>query len=161
MANTANNSLVQKNNDQPKYSLWITGDQVKANILKRTQSEVAAKRFITGTIALVAMKPELQKCDFASIVSAGLQANELHLSLSPSLGQAHLVPFNDKKNGTTNATFVVGWRGYVQLALRSRYYKKIIVNDVKEGEILGFDIFNEEIIPAKSYINIDERDKTT
>jgi recombination protein RecT len=55
------------------------------------------------------------------------------------------VPFNDNKNGRKVATFQIGYKGYIQLAIRSGQYRKINVLAVKEGELVKFDALNEEI----------------
>ena len=68
----------------------------------------------------------------------------LNLSPSPQLGHYYLVPFNDKNKGKV-AQFQLGYKGYLQLAIRSGYYKKINVLDIKEGELVKYDPLNEEI----------------
>ena len=73
----------------------------------------------------------------------------LKLSPSPQLGQYYMVPFKKKgKNGEPDdvvATFVLGYKGYIQLAIRSGYYKKINVVAIKEGELVSYDPLTEEI----------------
>lgn len=66
-----------------------------------------------------------------------------------------MVPFKDRKNNRTVATFVLGYRGYIQLALRSGYYKNINVMEVKEGELISADPFNEEYV--FNYIRDEEK----
>lgn len=68
----------------------------------------------------------------------------LKLSPSPQLGQYYLVPFNDKEKGKV-AQFQLGYKGYIQLAIRSGQYKKLNVLAIKEGELVQFDPLNEEI----------------
>ena len=55
------------------------------------------------------------------------------------------MPFNDRKNGRKVATFVLGYRGYIQLAIRSGQYKKLIVTEIKDGELIGWDPLTEDI----------------
>ena len=57
----------------------------------------------------------------------------------------YMVPFNDKKRGCKVAQFQLGYKGYIQLAIRSGYYKKINVISIKEGELIRFDPLEEEI----------------
>jgi len=56
-----------------------------------------------------------------------------------------LVPFNDSKKGYKVAQFQLGYKGYIQLAIRSGYYKKLNVMAIKKGELINFDELNEEI----------------
>jgi len=55
-----------------------------------------------------------------------------------------MVPFNDKERGKV-AQFQLGYKGYIQLAIRSGQYKKLNVLAIKEGELIRFDPLNEEI----------------
>lgn len=56
-----------------------------------------------------------------------------------------MVPFRDTKNNRTVATFQLGYKGYLQLAIRSGQYKKINVVAVKDGELLSYNPFTEDI----------------
>lgn len=118
---------------------YLNGDAVKGMLTKSLGSEKAMQKFTSSVLAAVSGNPDLQKCDASTVVSAGMLANALDLSLSPSLGFAYLVPFEDKKNNRTVATFIPGYKGYIQLAIRSGYYSDIDVVEIKDGEYLGKD----------------------
>ena len=75
----------------------------------------------------------------------GLQAQSLQLSLNRALGQAWIVAYNDNKNRRVMATFQLGYKGYIQLAIRSGQYRKLNVLPIKEGELKFFDPLNEEL----------------
>lgn len=62
----------------------------------------------------------------------------------PQLGQYYMVPFNDRERGKV-AQFQLGYKGYIQLAIRSGQYKKLNVLAIKDGELIKFDPLNEEI----------------
>ena len=93
---------------------------------------------------LLQLIPALAECEAGSILSAGLLGDALGLSPSPTLGHYYMVPFNDKERGKI-ATFILGYKGYLQLAIRSGCYKKINVIAIKQGELKGFDPLNEEL----------------
>lgn len=125
------------------FSTYLTSDAVK----KKINSMVGGKdgqRFITAIISATSVNPTLQECDHGSILSAALLGESLKLSPSPQLGQYYMVPYNDKKKGMV-ATFQLGYKGYVQLAERSGYYKKLNVLSIKEGELIRYDPLNEDI----------------
>ncbi len=82
----------------------------------------------------------------------------LKLSPSPQLGQYYMVPFNDRERGKV-AQFQLGYKGYIQLAIRSGQYKKLNVLAIKEGELEYFDPLNEEI-EVKLIEDDDERETT-
>lgn len=128
-----------------KISVYLGKEGVKAKLLETLGDQRALKIFASSIAAAIANNPKLQKCDIATVVSAGLQAVGLGLPLSPSLGQASLVPFEDNKNDRTVATFIIGYKGYIQLAMRSGLYRKIIISEVKKGELIKNNIFTEEI----------------
>ncbi len=139
------NSLTNRNGGKPQtFSAFLTSDAIK----NRINSMVGGKdgqRFISAVISAVSVNPTLSECEHSSILSAALLGESLKLSPSPQLGQYYLVPFNDKKRGSKVAQFQLGYKGYIQLAIRSGYYKKLNVLAIKEGELERFDPLNEEI----------------
>ena len=138
------NSLTNRNNKPQTFSAFLTSDAIK----NRINSMVGGKdgqRFISAVISAVSVNPTLSECEHSSILSAALLGESLKLSPSPQLGQYYLVPFNDKKRGSKVAQFQLGYKGYIQLAIRSGYYKKLNVLAIKEGELVRFDPLNEEI----------------
>lgn len=84
-----------------------------------------------------------------SILNCAFLGESLNLSPSPQLGQYYMVPYKKRdRNGnvvSVIAQFQIGYKGYIQLAIRSSYYKKINVLAIKEGELKHFDPLNEEI----------------
>ena len=104
-----------------------------------------AARFTASITSAVTTTPALKECDFNSVLSASLLGESLELSPSPQLGQFYMVPFDDKKEGTKKAQFILGYKGYIQLAIRSGQYKKLNVLAIKKGELIRFDPLNEEI----------------
>jgi len=138
-----NNSLAASK-QKMGITAYLTGDAVKAQINKVVGGK-NGDQFISSVIAAVQNNPGLKECTNPSIMSAALQGHALKLSPSPQLGQYYMVPFRDKKRGTTEAQFQLGYKGYVQLAIRSGYYKKLNVLAIKEGELIRYDPLNEDI----------------
>ena len=132
-------------NQKPKFSVALKSD-VYQNLINSTLREPKrAANFIANISTVVATNPALQECDAATILSAGLVAETLQLSMNQSLGHCYLVPFNDNKNNRKVAQFQLGYKGYLQLAMRSGNYKKINVLPIKEGELISYDPLEEEI----------------
>lgn len=104
-----------------------------------------AEGFITSIVSAVQANPALQECTKQSILSAALLGEGLKLSPSPQLGHYYLVPFRNNRQGTTEAQFQLGYKGYLQLAIRSGQYKKINVLSIKEGELVKYDPLEETI----------------
>lgn len=153
------------------FSVAITTDKYKNMINRSLQDPKRAQRFISAITSAVAVNPELQDCDPATILAGALLGESLGLSPSPQLGQYYLIPFENTvkdANGKTvylfdeagnhivdsrgkwvaakdkKAKFVLGYKGYIQLALRSGYYRHLNVIAVKEGELVRFDPLTEE-----------------
>lgn len=106
--------------------------------------------FVADVVACVQNNETLAKCTNKSIFSAALLSKSINLPLTPQLGYAYLVPFDNKHqvNGKTEyvkeAVFQMGWKGYVQLALRSNNFRKLIATDVRKGEINGYNPFEDQ-----------------
>lgn len=132
---TTSNQLAQK----PKFSVAIT-TQSYQNLINNTLRDPDRARSFTASItSAVAVNPALQECDAGTILAGALLGESLKLSPSPQLGQYYLVPFKNKRQQTTTAQFVLGYKGYIQLALRSGQYKDLDVMVIKQGEYMGKD----------------------
>ena len=137
-----NNSLVQRKTDT--FSTFITNDTIKRKINEIIGGN-DGQRFITSIISAVSTNEALKDCEHSSILSAAMLGESLKLSPSPQLGQYYMVPFNDNKKGCKVAQFQLGYKGYIQLAIRSGYYKKINVLAIKEGELVNYNPLDEEL----------------
>lgn len=138
------NQLAKKD-QKPKFTAVINSDGYKRMINNTLGDPRRAARFVTAVTSAVSTNPALSECDASTIVSAGLLGEGLNLSPSPQLGQYYLVPFKDRKNGRTVCQFQLGYKGYIQLAIRSGQYKKLNVLPIKEGELVSFDPLDEDI----------------
>ena len=136
------NTLAKKN-AKMGISAYLTQDAVKQQI-NNVIGGKDGQRFISAIVSAVNTNPQLQECTNQSILSGALLGESLKLSPSPQLGQYYLVPFNDKERGKV-AQFQLGYKGYIQLAIRSGQYKKLNVLAIKEGELVKFDALTEEI----------------
>lgn len=127
------------------FSIAIQSEGYK-NLINNTLGDPKrAARFVTAITSAVSTNPSLQECDAGTILSSALIGESLGLSPSPQLGQYYLVPYNDTKNNRKVAQFQLGYKAYIQLAIRSGKYKKLNVLSIKQGELVRFDPLNEEI----------------
>ncbi len=140
-----------------KFNVFVKSPAVMNSIEGTLGSAAKAKTFVASIISAVSTNTQLANCDNTSIVSAALLGESLKLSPSPQLGQYYMVPFKDKNKGDV-ATFILGWKGYYQLAMRSGAYKKLHAIEVKEGELVKYDPINEEY-EFKTIDNPAERKK--
>lgn len=149
-----------------KFSVAITTDAYK-NLINNTLGDPdRSRRFVASITSAVAVNPALQECTPGTILAGALLGESLNLSPSPQLGQYYLVPFKERvkdkegkviwltdaqgnkikdQNGKyiavteSRAQFVLGFKGYLQLAIRSGQYRDIDVMVIREGEYLGKD----------------------
>lgn len=149
------NSNLDQQLQRPRFSVAITTKGYQ-NLINNTLGDPErAKRFIASITSAVAVNPQLQECDAGTILAGALLGESLNLSPSPQLGQYYLVPFKSKakydRQGNLiapeiiKAQFILGYKGYIQLAIRSGQYLKLNVMEIKEGELVRFDALNEVI----------------
>ena len=93
--------------------------------------------FVASIIDLYASDNYLQQCDPGKVVAEALKAATLKLPINKSLGFAYIVPYRDK--GVQAPQFQIGYKGYIQLAMRTGQYKYLNAGVVYEGELKGKD----------------------
>jgi len=155
MANEITQTTAKK---EITFTNYITSSNIANKINEIIGDEKKGTRFISSIVSAVNANPALRDCENASILSGALLGESLNLSPSPQLGNYYLVPFKDKDRGLV-ATFQLGYKGYIQLAIRSGQYKKLNVLAIKEGELIKYDPLNEEI-EVKLIEDDEEREKT-
>lgn len=139
------NQLAPQKEKKVPFSATINSVGYKRMINSTLGDPKKAERFVAAITSAVATTPALQECEVSSIVAGALLGETLNLSPSPQLGNYYLVPFKNKNAGVTNAQFVLGVKGYKQLAIRSGQYKKINAMEIKEGELVRYNPFDDEI----------------
>ena len=121
-------------------------DWVESENIKQKFNEVldkGAPAFVTSILSLVKSTPQLAAADPKTVISAAMTAATLKLPINPNLGFAYIVPYKD------TATFQMGYKGYIQLAMRTGQYKTINASVVYEGQIEDVDFVTGEIIRGK------------
>ena len=111
-------------------------------------------QFVSSLVSMVNADKNLQQAFYEApmtVIQAGLKAAAFDLPIDQNLGYAYIVPFkNSKKDDQGNwsskmeASFILGWKGMHQLALRTGAYKTINVVDIREGELKSYNRLTEE-----------------
>jgi len=119
-------------------------------IQKNIESVVGERKqqFITSVASLVNSNEALQRVDRKSLFAACLVAASLDLPINPNLGFAYIIPYKDQ------AQFQMGYKGFIQLAMRSGQFQTLNVTDVREGEIAANNRLSGEI----EFVWSDDRD---
>lgn len=102
----------------------------------------SAPTFVASVIDLYNGDTNLQQCEPKAVVMEALKAAVLKLPINKALGYAFIIPFNnsvkdDKGNWVKKMvpTFQMGYKGYIQLAMRTGQYRTINADVVYEGEL--------------------------
>ncbi len=116
-------------------------------ILKNIQDVLKDRtpQFITSVVSLVNSSDALKEADKKSVLGACLTAASLNLPINQNLGYAYIIPYKDNKKGVTVAQFQMGYKGYIQLAMRSGQFQTLNVTDVREGELKEVDRLSGEM----------------
>lgn len=104
--------------------------------------------FVANITALVANDKNLQVCEPVTLMYAAINATILGLSLNKNLGYAYVIPYKTKDkagNQISEAQFQIGYKGLVQLAMRSGQFSTINATEIREGEVENFDLLTGEI----------------
>lgn len=109
-----------------------------------------APQFVSSIVSLVNGDSNLRTAFAQSpvtVIQSALKAATYDLPVDPALGYAYIVPFNNTKDGEKRmeATFIMGYKGMIQLAQRTGAYKTINVIDVREGELKSYNRLTEEV----------------
>lgn len=158
MAESKNTQVAAQAKQRPAKT-GITGYLSNEKVREQIASVVGEKnvtRFISSVVSAVQTNKALQACTNQSIFSAALLGESLQLTPSPHLGQYYMIPYENSKAvidpntgkevkiKVNEAQFQLGYKGYIQLAIRSNQYRKIVVSDVRQGEVGFYNPITEE-----------------
>lgn len=140
------NDLVGSNSNSLSTGINGTGIPALKSLLatdairKQMKSLLGEKvgHFMMAIVGVVEGTPQLQSCDPQSIINSAIASATLDLPIEKNLGYAYIVPYKNK------AQFQLGYKGYIQLALRSGQYKYINSIEIKEGELESYNLLTGE-----------------
>lgn len=106
--------------------------------------------FMGSLMTLVGGDNYLSQAEPMTIIASALKAATMDLPIDKNLGYAYVVPFNryekKGKNWITHneAQFILGYKGYIQLAQRSGQYKALNALAIYEGQLIDWNPLTEE-----------------
>lgn len=156
MARAGNTGLIQTavsaNNGVPAKASQRPIDRLKSILYAESVQEqfrnVLAENagaFVASIIDLYNTDKYLQACDPRAVVMEALKAASLKLPINKQLGFAWIVPYKDNKTGQYIPVFELGYKGYIQLCMRTGAYRYINADVVYEGELVKKDKLTGEI----------------
>ena len=127
----ANNNTVGKNS----LKAMVNDERTKKKFQEMLGNK--AQGFLVSLVNTIGGNAQLQQADPNSVLKAGAIAATLDLPIDPNLGFAYIVPYNNK--GKNEAQFQMGYKGFIQLAIRSGQYRKINITELYEGQFTSYD----------------------
>lgn len=154
MANNKIQAAVQQNKPEAKAQQSVNAmlnGILDGEKMRRRFDELLGKRtpqFLSSLVSMINDNPDLQAAFYSnamSVIKSALQAASYDLPIDPSLGYAYIVPYKNK--GKPTATFIIGYKGMVQLCLRTGAYKCVPdAVDVREGELVSYNRLTGEAV---------------
>lgn len=149
------NKLQQQNNAPQQADPSKLGFKtlMSTPAMKKRFNEVLNERsdqFMSSLMTLVSGDDYLAKAEPMTIIASAMKAATMELPIDKNLGYAYIVPFNRKeKVGNqwvthNEAQFIIGYKGYIQLAQRSGQYKALNAIAVYEGQMASWNPLTEE-----------------
>jgi len=128
-------------------------DQIKTlepSFKKALPAQVDAGRFVRVATTTIRTNKALQRCTPQSLLGALMVSAQLGLEPGTPLGQAYLVPYGSE------VTFIIGYRGLIELAMRSGRIASIRADAVYVGDEFTWELGLNPTIVHKPYA--DDRD---
>ena len=147
LATKAQGGQVQQQKPTAAHSLKAL---MASDAVQKRFNDVLGKRanqFMASIVNLANGSPELQVADGMSIIQSAMVAAALNLPVDKNLGYMWIIGRKDKnRGGLTFASPQIGYKGFIQLALRTGQYENINVFDVYEGEFISWDRITEKLV---------------
>lgn len=126
-----------------------------------------APQFLASITNVVSGSAQLQKCDANSIMAAAFVAATYDLPIDSNLGFSAIVPYNNNKwNPQTKsyeehleAQFQIMYKGFIQLAIRSGYYKRMNYAVVYQDELKSYNPITGDIVFVEDFSKCSLREK--
>lgn len=131
LANRSNNSLANKE-VKPEQTLNALLKRMGPEIQRALPKHMDADRIARIALTAVRTTPKLLECDQTSFLAAIMQSAQLGVEPNTGLGQAYLIPYGK------NVQFQLGYKGLIDLAVRSGQYKAIYAHEVYENDEFEF-----------------------
>lgn len=140
------NSASQQGGSAVAHSIKsiLNSDSVKQRFEQILKNR--ASQYMSSIVNLVNSDPKLMECEPMSVIASCVIAATLDLPIEKNLGYAWVVPYFDGKNKRMMATFQMGYKGYIQLALRTSKYRAMNAIAIHEGELVSWNPLTEELV---------------
>ena len=122
---------------------------MSGEIAKALPQVMTPERFTRIALSAVSNTPKLGSCTPQSFLGAMMNAAQLGLEPNTPLGQAYLIPFENRKKGITECQFQIGYKGLIDLAYRSGEVKMIDAQTVYENDEFEYELGMDPVLKHK------------
>ncbi len=135
-----------KKAERAKGETKLTKSMSIADLIKAMQPEIkkalpeviTVERFTRMALSALNTTPKLNECTPMSFLSALMNAAQLGLEPNTPLGQAYLIPYNNK--GTLECQFQIGYKGLIDLSYRNPMVQTIQAQAVYENDVFEYEL---------------------
>ena len=145
------NKQVAKNNGQKTLQDYMK--VMEGQIKRALPSVITPERFSRMVLTALSSTPKLQQCTPQSFLGAMMTAAQLGVEPNTALGQAYLLPYDNRRKGVTECQFQLGYKGLIDLAYRSGEVSIIQAHEVYENDDFDYELGMEprlRHIPARA-----------
>lgn len=122
---------------KPKDTIEVLLKRMAPEIQRALPKHMTADKLARITLTTLRLNPKLMECNQASLLGAVMQAAQL--GLEPGmLGQCYLIPYENRKLGTIEAQFQLGYKGMIELVRRTGQISTLEAHEVCENDIFEF-----------------------
>lgn len=114
-------------------------DQMAPAMAQALPKHMSVERMTRMATTVIRTTPQLKEADVSSLLGAVMQSAQLGLEPGP-MGHCYFLPFKNNKKGTTDVTFIIGYRGMIDLARRSGHIQSIYAHDVYENDEFEYEL---------------------
>lgn len=140
------------------------GDDTMQDLVKRMEGEIAKalpsvitpERFTRIVLSALSTTPELAQTTKASFLGAMMTAAQLGVEPNTPLGQAYLIPYNNRKKGVKECQFQLGYKGLIDLAYRSGEITIIQAHTVYENDDFDYQLGLDPKLEHVPYAGTDK-----
>lgn len=130
-------------------------EQSKEELRKVLPAHLTPDRMVRVALTLIRLNPRLAKADPYSFLGAIMKCSELGLEPASGLDLIYLIPFKNKKTNADEVNVLLGYKGMIELSLRSNRVKSIVARVVYERDTFDYSEGTEQVLVHKPYMGGD------
>lgn len=117
----------------------LSNERIMAALKSVATKHLAAERVVKLVVGEFSKNPKLAECDPASLILCALAFSQLGLEPGSLMGQAYMIPRNNKKTGKLEAQFQLGYKGKLALNYRSGMFESVYADVVYKDDKFEYE----------------------